>query len=140
MKSPYNIYCFRLLFKGNKCYFYRCAAHDKKSAYAKMLTELLHDTTLLFNYNLTSVKLLHVIVNSDNDKVFIRGLNIAADKYYKFVHNYEYGAMQQFYYLNTYCKNSQWTDDGAYCLKYKKSCSMNKGIYCKDYTKGREPK
>ena len=140
MKNPYNIYCFRLLFKGNKSYFYRCAAHDKKSAYMKMITELLHDTTLLFNYNLTSVKLLHVIVNSDNDHRFIKGLNIAANKYYKFVHNYEYGATQQFYYLNTYCKNSQWTDGGAYCLKYKKSCCMNNGIYCKDYTKGRETK
>ena len=140
MKSPYNIYCFRLLFKGNKSYFYRCAAHDKKSAYMKMITELLHDTTLLFYYNLTSVKLLHVIVNSDNDRRFIKGLNIAANKYYRFVHNFEYAAMQQFYYLNTYCKNSQWTDGGAYCLKYKKSCCMDNGIYCKDYTKGRELK
>lgn len=135
MKSPYNIYCFRLLFKGNKSYFYRCAAHDKKSAYVKMLTELLHDTTLLLNYNLTSVKLIHVIVNSDDGIVFIKGLNIAANKYYKFVHNYEYATIQQFYYLNTYCKNAQWYDGGAYCLKYKKDCKMNNGLYCKDYSK-----
>lgn len=140
MKSPYNIYCFRLLFIGNRSYFYRCAAHDKKSAYMKMLTELLHETYLLTHYHLSSVKLIHVIENSDNDHRFIKGLNIAADKYYKFVHNYEYAAIQQFYYLNTYCKNAQWADGGAYCLKYKKGCKMDNGFYCKDYTKGREPK
>ena len=118
MKTPYNIYCFRLSFTDNCYYFYRCAAHSKEQAYMKMIKEILHD--------------------SDNDKRFIQGLNIAADKYYKFIHNYERAAIQQFYYLNTHCHHLHCGAAGDYCTKYKKGCCMDKGIYCKAYTKGRD--
>lgn len=97
MKSPYNVYCFKLLFTGYKCYFYRCAAHSKSQAYQKMITELTHDTNLLRNHNLNVVRLMHIIVNSDNDTRFKEGLKIAAHKYHKFVHDYHYGMLQQLY-------------------------------------------
>ena len=138
MKTPYNIYCFRLSFTDNCYYFYRCAAHSKEQAYMKMIKEILHDTNLTRRRHLNDIHLIHTIVDSDNDKRFIQGLNIAADKYYKFIHNYERAAIQQFYYLNTHCHHLHCGAAGDYCTKYKKGCCMDKGIYCKAYTKGRD--
>lgn len=135
MKKPYNIYCFMLLFTGNKCYFYRCAAHSKPQAYQKMLTELTHDTNMLRDYNINVVRLIHVITCSDSNKKFLQGLKIAAYKYRNFVQKYHYGMLQQFYYLNTQCTYYEY---GNKCqnpnTKYKRCC-MNSGIYCKDYCK-----
>ena len=125
---------------GRKTYFYRCAAHSKDAAYRKMLTELMHDTNLLRSLKLNTIRLLHTITNSDNDKRFIQGLHIAAKKYYNFIRNYESAAIQQFYYLNTRCQHCNWTPHGDYCTKYKKGCCMDNGIYCKAYTKGRDIK
>lgn len=132
MKKPYNIYCFMLLFTDNTCYFYRCAAHSKSKAYQKMIIELTHDTNMLRVHNLNTIRLLHVIENSDNDARFRQGLMIAAHKYHNFVHNYHYGMMQQYYYLNTCCIHHKWDDT---CYFKHKSCCMNNGIYCKDYCK-----
>jgi len=140
MKKPYNIYCFMLLLMGRKSYFYRCAAHSKDAAYKKMLTELMHDTNLLRSENLNTIRLLHTITDSDNDKRFIQGLHIAAQKYYNFVHNYEYAAIQQFYYLNTYCAHCQWSAMGNYCKAHHMGCKMDNGYYCRYYTKGRDYK
>lgn len=131
MKKPYNIYCFMLLLTGNKCYFYRCAAHSKPQAYQKMITELTHDTHMLRYYNLNVVRLIHVIVNSDNTR-FREGLKIAAHKYHNFVHKYHYGMLQQYGFLNTLCTHYKFED---VCTIKNRSCSMNKGIYCKDYCK-----
>ena len=132
MKTPYNIYCFMLLFTDNTSYFYRCAAHSKPQAYQKMITELTHDTNMLRSHKLNTIRLLHVIENSDNDTRFRHGLKIAAHKYHNFVHNYEYGMIQQYYYLNTTCIHYNWNE---VCKIKHKSCCMNKGVYCKDYCK-----
>ena len=133
MKTPYNIYCFMLLFTGNKCYFYRCAAHSKSQAYQKMITELTHDTNILRNYNLNVVRLIHVITcNNDSFTEFQQGLKIAAHKYHNFVHKYHYGMLQQLYYLNTQCAHYDYNDR---CSMKNKSCCMNNGVYCKDYCK-----
>ena len=132
MKKPYNVYCFMLLFMGYKSYFYRCAAYSKPQAYQKMITELTHDTNMLRKHNINVIRLLHVIENSDNDKRFRQGLKIAAHKYHNFVHNYHYGMIQQYYYLNTCCTHYNWN---GCCNTKNKSCCMNNGIYCKDYCK-----
>lgn len=132
MKKPYNVYCFMLLFTGNKSYFYRCAAHSKAQAYQKMITELTHDTNMLRDHNLNTIRLLHVIENSDNDIRFRHGLKIAAHKYHNFVHNYHYGMIQQYCYLNTTCIHYNWNGS---CNIKNKSCCMNNGVYCKDYCK-----
>lgn len=99
----------------------------------------MHDTSLLEHNNLKAVRLLHVVTDSNDDK-FITGLNYAAQKYYNFVHSFEYGAMQQFYYLNTRCTHNNWTCAGDRCSLNNKDCCMNNGFYCKMYTKGRETK
>lgn len=140
MKKPYNVYCFMLLFMGRKSYFYRCAAHSKDAAYRKMLTELMHDTNLLRSNYLNTIRLLHTITDSDNGERFIHGLHIAAQKYYNFVHNYEYGAIQQFYYLNTRCDHCEWSSIGDICKVHNKGCKMDNGLYCRYYTKGRDHK
>ena len=96
MKNPYNVYCFRLSFTDGCYYFYRCAAHSKEQAYMKMIKEILHDTNITRHRNLNDIHLIHTIVDVNNDnKRFIRGFNIAADKYYKFIHNYKRAAIQR---------------------------------------------
>ena len=100
----------------------------------------MHDTNLLRAHNLNTIRLLHTITDSDNGERFIQGLHIAAQKYYNFVRNYEYAAIQQFYYLNTYCIHCKWTNMGNYCTAHKQGCKMDKGLYCRYYTRERDHK
>ena len=134
MKDLRNVYCFRLSFIGNYCYFYRVAAYNKEHAYKKMINELMHDTYLLQRYNLTAIKHIYTIVDSGDSNKFAQGLNIAAHKYFTFIHHFEKAAMSQYHYLNTHCQHCDYND---ICCVTQKTCKMSKGYYCKDYTKGR---
>lgn len=134
MKDLRNVYCFRLSFIGNYCYFYRVVAYNKDHAYRKMITELLHETYLLHRYELTSIKLIYTIVDNGDPNKFVHGLNIAAQKYFTFIHHYEQAAIPQYYYLNTHCQHCNYNN---ICCVTQKTCKMAKGFYCKDYTKGR---
>ena len=131
-----NMYCFRLVFNVNTCYFYRVAAHNKAQAYMKMIKELSHETDMLREYFLFDVKLIYTIVDCDNREKFLQGMEKAKEKYFKFIHDHKYGAFMQFYYLNTRCIHCTDLMSDTCCLTHH-LCKMIKGTYCKEYTKGR---
>jgi hypothetical protein len=103
-------------------------------AYKKMITELTHDTYLLQRYQLKAIKHIYTIVDSGDTNKFVRGFNIAAQKYFTFIHHFEQAAIPQYYYLNTHCQHCNYND---ICCVTQKTCKMAKGYYCKDYTKGK---
>lgn len=94
MKDNRNVYCFRLSFIGNYCYFYRVVAYNKNHAYRKMITEIAHDTYLLQQYHLKSIKHIYTIVDSGDTKKLIQGLNIAAQS---ILHLYIISSGQQYH-------------------------------------------
>lgn len=119
---------------GDFCYFYRVVAYNKEQAYMKMMKELTHDTYLLHHYNLLAIKHIYTIVDSGDTNKFVHGLNVAAQKYFTFIHHFKRAAIPQYYYLNTHCQHCNYNN---ICCVSKKECKMSKGYYCKDYTKGK---